>query len=349
MTSTAEVTDPGRAPRTIGDPAENLASFLSHHGRCRDDLLAQVGTSFGALELVVASGSVVVGYANVRSDIDLYAVGDVPDTQRVPVISHELGPLLDINLIRAGELREQLDWIRGTPAVVPAGGSPAGKWRRAGRVLDRATRLAYGVVLHATPSWTAIQRSLGTGWLAERTTTWWRLEARRRLLVARWLAPANPELAAQLGCEARLCALKAVAAAAGYVYFNQKWLAKELRDMGRADLLAAYRQALRTAWDAAARTTETAEMVDGLLGAAPADLTVEVAYSRGVSTHLVGDATLVSRWEMRGALLDAPDLPVARRDGAAIWTGGPDEAPPDWVSQLLPLGLVWVGVAHGAH
>lgn len=345
----ATAADPaGLAPRTIGDPADNLAAFLRQHGHTPHDLLAQVGTSFGSLGLVVASGSVVVGYANVRSDVDLYAVGEVPDTQRVPVISHELGPLLDINLIREDELREQLDWIRSTPDVVPVGGAPANKWRKAGRALDRATRLAYGLILYATPSWTATHESLRTGWLTDRATVWWRLEARRRLVAARWLETANPALAAQVGCEARLCALKAVTAQAGYVYLNGKWVSKELRAMGRDDLLSVYRQALRAAWDTGVSTGETAEVVDGLVGPAPSDLAVESAYSRGVTTHAVGEATLVSRWEMRGALLDTPGLPAARRDGRVIWTGGLDEPPPDWLLELFQIGLVWVGLAHGA-
>jgi hypothetical protein len=349
VTTVASRAAGGPALRTIGDPAGNLAAHLGHHGLGADDLRAQVGPAFGPPGLVVASGSVVVGYANVRSDIDLYVVGDVLDTQRVPVVSYELGPLLDINLLPAAELRTELGWIREEPRVVAAGGSPARKWRRAGRILDRATRLAYGVVLEATPEWLAVQQSLGTGWLAERTATWWRLEAHRRLLVAGWLAPVKPALAAQLGCEARLCALKAVAAADGYAYFNQKWLAKELRQLQRPDLLVSYRQALRLAWDEDPRIAETAAMVDDLTGGPPADLIIEVAYARGVSTRTIGDATLVDRWEMRGALLTEPEIPVAARDGGAVWTGPIGEVPPDWLVGLLARGLVWTGVAHAAH
>jgi hypothetical protein len=336
------------ALRALGDPAGNLAAFMGRHGHTPDDLLAQMSTLLGEPSLAVASGSVVVGYANQKSDVDLYAIGDVPDTQRVPIISHELGPLIDISLIDQDQLRQQLTWLKESPQVLAVGGAVADQWRTTRRVLHRALRLAYGVVLRSTPEWAAIQASLRVGWLADKAVIWWRLEARRRLVTARWLERVNPALAAQLACEAQLYALKAVTAEAGYAYPHQKWVSTELHAMGRDDLLALYRQALHVAWDVTVPVRDTDKVVDGLIGPPPANLVMEAAYVPGVATHRLRDSTLVSRWELRGGRLDTTQLPAVRHDGRAIWRGGLEETPPEWLRQLAALGMVWIGVGHAA-
>jgi hypothetical protein len=331
--------------RVLGDPADNLSAFLACHGHTIADLPGQVSTSLGNLHMLVAGGSVVVGYANARSDIDLYAVGDFIDPQGVPAISHELGPLLDITLLPQVQLHEQLTWLRDTSKVV-TGHSPARTWARSAKACDYATRIACGLVLRATPEWAALQESLRSQWLIDRCVTWWRLEARRHLVTARWLAAANPPLAAQLACEAQLAALKAVTAEAGYVFFNRKWVSRELLAMGRDDLIHQYRQALRAAWLPQAPMAESAAMVDRTIGEPTPDLVVHVSYARGVATHRLRESTLVSRWEMSGILLPTTDLPVARRDGRVIWSGGLDDWPPDWLHELASRGMVWIGVAH---
>lgn len=341
------IADRTNTVRTIGDPETNLSDFLRRHGHAITDLPGQVSTALGELHMLVAGGSVVVGYANARSDIDLYAIGDIGDPQGVPAVSHELGPLLDITLLPQAQVREQLTWLRDTPQVLVAGGSPGHAWARAAKACDRATRLASGLVLQAGPEWRTLHESLHGGWLVDRCVAWWRLAARRFLVSARWLSAANPRLAAQLAAQARLAALKATTARAGYVFFNLKWVSRELRAMGDDDLLDRYREALRAAWSPGVPLAESADLVDWLTGEPAPDLVVQAAYARGVATHRLRESTLVSRWEMRGTLLPGTDLPAARRDGRAIWSGGLDEPPPDWLRDLAGRGLVWIGVAHG--
>jgi hypothetical protein len=67
-----------------------------------------------------------------------------------------------------------------------------------------------------------------------------------------------------------------------------------------------------------------------------------------VATHRLRDSTLVSRWELRGGRLDTTQLPAVRHDGRAIWRGGLEETPPEWLRQLAALGMVWIGVGHAA-
>jgi hypothetical protein len=323
---------------------------MRQRGHSSDELVQQVGDSFGEMSLVAAGGSVVVGYGNDQSDVDVYAVGAIPDTQGVPLVSHELGPLLDITLINESSFRADLDALESEPWLFRPGSALAEKRRRKQRTLDHAIRIASGVILAAQPAWRRVQASLDAAFLAERAETWWHLEALRQLVSARWLGATNPRLTAQLCADARLSALKAVTARSGFLYLNRKWVSTELRALAREDLLAEYRQLMIDSWEATEsalpRATRTLEQ---LLGDPPEDLLVEVSYLPGVSLHAVGGQTLVTRWEMRSVLLDVTGLPHVRRGRLAVWTGRLDEDPPTAVVELVRSGMAWLGVCDGSN
>lgn len=336
--------------RTIGAPAENLATFMRQRGHSPDELVQQVGDSFGEMSLVAAGGSVVVGYANDRSDVDVYAVGAIPDTQGVPLVSHELGPLLDITLIDESSFRAELETLESEPWLFRPGSALAEKWRRKRRTLDHAIRIASGVVLTAQPAWRGVHASLNATFLAERAETWWRLEARRQLVAARWLGATNSRLTAQVCADARLSALKAVAARSGFLYLNRKWIATELSALAREDLLGEYRQLMIDAWQATdAALPRAMQMLERLLGDPAENHLVEVSYLPGVSLHAAGGRTLVTRWEMRSVLLDVTGLPRVRRGRLAIWTGRLDEDPPAAIIELVRSGMAWLGVCDGSN
>jgi hypothetical protein len=181
-------------------------------------------------------------------------------------------------------------------------------------------------------------------------TDWWRCEAQRRLTQATWLRDDRPVLAAQAALEAGISGLKAVATAEGFIYLPQKWIARELRALDRADLVETYRWLLRGAADpsrAADFVVEVEARLHELIGPAPEDLVIEAAYLPAVDRRELGGRTVLWRWEMAGVTLDVTGLPDPGST-AVFWQGGAGSARPDWLHRLFVHGLVWIGARRAA-
>jgi hypothetical protein len=333
--------------RGLGDPDEQLERFLTAHGAGLVDLLGQVDDSFGHVEGVVAGGSVPVGYATSTSDLDLYVIVDNPEVTAVPVVSHELGFLIDIFHIDGAGLRSRLaqvadeNWCRGT------GDEPREEWEESARALDLACRLALGAVVRSSDQWDDVRAWLRDDWLIDRTTRWWRLLAWRNLAASRWLREVRPALAIQTAIEGGIAALKAMTSAEGLVFTNEKWVPRELRALARDDLTSAFRSMLLlgSGPPSAAVAREVEQLVAGLLGPAGADVVVEIAYLPAVERWRIGDRTVVWRWDMNGLELEGPTIPDPSTT-APIWRGPLHEEPPLWVRDLFAHGLAWMGTTH---
>lgn len=340
-----------RTVRSLGDPQRELERYMARFGSSAEALTSQVDDMFGEVRHAVASGSVPAGYATRASDLDMYVVVDNPDVNDIPVVSHELGPLIDIYYLDDTRLRRELEALANTDSVDVGSGNARDHWFNQREFMTFATRLAISVVVSTTPPWVETQSWITSGWLIDRAAAWWRDEAHRRLTAATWLRDRRPLLAAQAALDAGTAALQAVTTDAGFVYFGPKWTARELRAMERPDLLETYRQLLRGVArpdKAPDFVSEVTAVVDDLVGPPDPDLMLVAAFLHSVEGRAFGERTVLWRWEMEGAVVDTTDLPDPTSTDVC-WRGRPADRPPKWLAELFAAGFVWMGVARGSH
>ncbi len=332
--------------RTIGEPAENLRAHLATIGVDPSDIATQIDEVFGRTRLAVASGSIAAGYANASSDLDLYVItegkGADAGATNVPIVSHELGILMDIFYWDADETDEMLEELRSKLIFTELADDPIQATRRTASSLARAVRLAVGAVVVESDDADPVLRSVRGDWLTERAADWWRFQAWRHELSAAWLADRRPIVARQNLCDAALFALKCEVTEAGFAYFNPKWIAIELSELGWNHRLASYRAVLSAAADIdeGASVSSATALTHEIVGEMPADIEAYIVALPGVEQLRVGRRTLVWRWDLNGVELDEFEIPTE----GVLWRGAARDCPPSWVLDLVETGMAWTGL-----
>lgn len=323
----------------------HLLSFLARRGRGVDDLTAQVDRSFGEPRLVVATGSVLQGFGNEESDLDVVALVAAPRVTDIPIPSHLLGLPVDVNYL-------DVDWVRDAAAETVTGFTPAvlglspSRWRAAHRRMTKVGRLVYGLALAGDPGLLDVQRELRAAFPGY-AAAWWRAECLRQLTAARLLSAGRPLLAAQRGYDAGMAALESAVSSLGEAYTGPKWIGAKLRRVGDPDLLEAYHRLVRvpvSGPDSAAYLAEVGRMVTRLRAVAPLpeDPHVAVAPHEGVERTVAHGRVLLHRHGARGVSSDDPGLGVV--DERGLLFDGPVSAMPDPVRTLLTENLAWLTV-----
>lgn len=325
--------------------ARRLDGFLATRGATRDMLIASVAGPFGQPLLIVATGSILHGFGNQRSDIDVNVIVE-QDVAQLPLSSYIQGILLDTTYFPAPEVESWISDIRdhGWP---PLGRLDRKNWERRLGQLFNCTRFGYGLVLSGRDGWDDRMADFKQPWLRSEVARWWQIESVRRQLAARWLAEAKPLLSAQRYLEAVFAAFESRAAAAGHAWFGTKWLLDKLRAIGDHEGFKAVHGLMRTptlareARDYMARCEALLEEIRR----GPGDrLMAQLWYLPGVQVRdLASSETIVSRWKLRGlelcgearALQDPPE---------PIWEGELDAAPPSDVLSLFVGDFTWLSI-----
>lgn len=321
---------------------QRLSEFLAKRGAEELDLLADVDPAFGEPLLIVATGSVLHGFGNARSDLDVNVVVDHADLSTLSFPSFERGFLLDTLYFSATDVATWVEHSRDGHWP-PVGRLDRRGWQRRAKELVSAVRFGHGLPLRATDEWGEWLGDLRKPWLSERVVEWWRTEAQRRRLAARWLAVDRPQLASQQWCDAALAALEARAAASGELFFGTKWLPEKFRRLDDAAGMRAIRAALTVPVEPGSAATHLArcdELVDEFAGA-PAGLAVQLWDAPGVRRRVLRTSTLVSRHDLRAVEVTGFTLPDAG-DGEPLWTGRVDERPPEAVHRLFVEDMTWM-------
>jgi hypothetical protein len=327
---------------------DQLVQFLASRGATPELLLSEVDQSFGQPLLVVATGSVVHGFGNERSDIDLSVVVDRDKLSQLPIVSFKHGILHDVAYFTASGVRSWAAGRRDQPWP-PTGAMDREAWRRCLVELFHCIRFAYSVIISAREGWDDWLFDLRAPWLIERVIQWWRIEAERRRVAGRWLMSAKPLLAAQQYCEAVLAALESRAAAAGQVYLKPKWLPEKLRVLEDEAALEKLHTALRiptTSQDVTRYTASCEALLEELLvGGDDRDLVAQLWYAPGVRTRNLGKVTLVTRWDLRGVELSDAALPNADGPQVPVWQGQLDTRPSPQLLTLFFDDMMWLSVS----
>ena len=315
---------------------------ITPHGLTPEQVLGQVDDVFGEPLLVVATGSVLVGYGRPTSDIDLYVVVPEEVASTLPIMSYPRGARVDVALFGAATVTERHRQMAAPwPPPEP---SPATYTRRR-RSLDSLSRFGLGLPLATDDGeWAAWQRQVDTetgGWLS----AWHAVEAVRKQAAARLLLPVKPRLAALKASEAMIAALDRRAVLGGERYFKWKFLGEKLRRLGDEQGQAWAWEALcppPAAADSADYVRRADEIVAGLL--ADVDTRgwrLRPMLAAGAKRHDFGGESLVSRWSLRTVAVE-PDSPAAAGES---WDYGlTEEWHPD-VAGLFAEDMLWLGVA----
>lgn len=330
--------------------AARLAKFLEERGLTVDALVANVEGSFGAPLLVVATGSVLQGFGNRRSDVDVNVVVEAEKLAALPIPSFAGEVLVDATYFSAAELEP---WV---PALRDHGWPMSGRvdrdtCRRRFTQLFQSTRFACGLALSGRDGWVEWLGDLRRAWLVDRVVEWWRTEAHRWSLAARWLRKVKPLLAAQRQCEGVIAALEGRAAAAGELYFKPKWLAEKFRLLGDDAGREALEAALRTPTcdrDVAAYLARCDDLLRDLLGdtAETLQLAAQLWYAPGVTVRRLGPTTLVSRWDLRG--VELRDAALESDPYEPIWQGRLDAEPDQHALELFLEDMTWLSMVRAA-
>jgi predicted nucleotidyltransferase len=328
---------------------ENLTGFLADRGIAAEELLKHVDNVFGEPHLVVASGSVIEGFGNPRSDVDILVLVDSRAVTDVPVSAYEGQQILDVTYLDSA-------WALETGKAVVEGrlfdGIPDGDtWRRVYRDVEVFSRLQLGLVLAGDQEWRDWMEAMRLGGLSAAIRRWWLVDAVRYWCTARLLTETKPLVAHQRYCDAALAALNVRMCDAGELYWSHKWLAEKLIRVGDGEGLAAYRRTLNvplpgednTAYIKAAEALLAEHLPDSVR---PETVELIARYPDEVSVLRFQGHTLVTRSMIGGLEIVGAQVPDDGTD-EPLWAGRLAEMP-DHIRELALADLVWLGVTDGS-
>jgi hypothetical protein len=322
--------------------ARRLDAFLETRGSTRAAVLAAIDEPFGSPLLVVATGSVVHGFGNQRSDLDVNVVVERAVT-RLPVGSYAHQVLVDTAYYSTSEVENWISTIRDHPWP-HAGHLSREQWKERLAALFHCARLGYGLTLSARDDGYRLMEDFRKQWLGAKVAQWWQIEALRLQLAGRWLGPVKPLLAAQRYFEAALAALERRVATAGQPYFGPKWLSEKLRILADTSGLDALRVIMRmpeTAREARNYIISSEAVLEEFGVGYDGHLTAQLSYLSGVKVWELDARSVVSRWNMRAIELrgNAPSGPPQ-----LVWQGALDMQPPADVLALFTGDMTWLSV-----
>ncbi|MFD3417533.1 hypothetical protein [Streptomyces decoyicus] len=316
--------------------------FLEERGLDVGDVIGETDQGLGRPALAVAAGSVLAGFGNHRSDLDLLVLVENDQLTRFPIQSHRDGTLIDVNIRQASAVRDRTaclrdsSWPRFATVTQEA-------WNHRRRTIKTASRLALGLPLLVTEPWQEWHAGLREPWLARVIEQWWTVEAHRLGRAAQLLADERPMAAAVRGREAVVAALNARAAAAGEIYFTEKWVGEKLKAAGDHASLALLREVLTPPLAPLDRVARCLRLVHELT-APEAPLHAVLRWATGIGTAPLDDRTVVDRWQLRALEIPRTDLPPAGSDDI-LWAGPTDAEPPADLKRLFVHDMLWLGVA----
>jgi hypothetical protein len=330
----------------------HLERFLRERDIPMSRLTGHVEDVFGVPRMVVAAGSVIHGFGNPGSDVDVLVLVDNPDVTNFPLSSYDGQQAFDVTYLDTAWARQAGEQIVNGSALASVH-DPAG-CARTHEMLVQFSRLPLGFVIDAQPEWNAWVSQMRGPELGGTLQRWWVLRALRAWIAARVFGADKPWLAAHRYCDAGLALLNARATAAGEAYFGPKWVAAKLARLDDQAGLAVYERLLAVPADGA----ELPSYVDNCeqllaslspIGPESAQVHLVASYAPGVKVFRANGRTLVSRWMMRGLEFQGSLPKPAMSTDAPIWTGRLADLP-SWLRALLVADMAWLGIADwGGH
>ncbi|MDT0443779.1 hypothetical protein [Streptomyces johnsoniae] len=315
--------------------------YIKRYDLTERQVLDEIDRSFGEPLLVVAAGSVIAGFGNNTSDLDLYTVVEDDVASTLPLMSYPNGARIDAITCGSQQLldrRSELSSVKWPPEDMKPGDIGA---RR--KAIDVITRYGLGVPLSGTDQWIAWQQRLEAE-VGEWMSDWHAVEAYRMQAAARALLAHKPLVAGIRAGDALMAALERHAAAHGESYFKWKWLGEKLERLGDSKALSAYEQAVSpplSALDVPHYLEQAESLLHTYLGDVDTSswrLSLQPAV--GTSWESFGKEHIVSRWGLRAAVVSAK----SNVGKPSTWTYSLSEKWDADVEALFGEDMLWLGV-----
>ncbi|MFD5537575.1 hypothetical protein ACFWIJ_06895 [Streptomyces sp. NPDC127079] len=315
--------------------------YIERYGLTEQQVLDQVEAAFGEPLLIVASGSVIAGFGNDTSDLDIYTVVEDDVASTLPLMSYPNGARIDAIICGSQQLLHRHREI--SSSIWPPQEIGPGDVRAKRKSIDVITRYGLGLSLSGTDQWIAWQQRLEAE-VSEWIGDWHAVEAYRMHAAAKALISHKPLVAAIRAGEALLAALERHAAAHGESYFKWKWLGEKLERLGDPKALSAYEQAVSpplSAFD----VPHYIERIENSLNFYLSDVDssswrLSLQPAVGTSWETFGQEQLVSRWGLRAAAVSEKSA-VSE---PSTWTYALTEKWDPDVEALFSEDMLWLGV-----
>jgi hypothetical protein len=296
---------------------------------------------------VLATGSILAGFGNSMSDVDLIVVVKNKSLSDLPIMSFTNDMKVDTEYYDSDDVRSNIHLIQSSRWPLQEPLDPP-RWRKVVRGLKLATRLEASYPLIASEKWKETLETLGEDWLRQSLVNWWHVEALRCRLAARWTLSRSPLLASIRMEDALLAALHKCAAERGEIYFKRKWIGEKLRRLNDERLLRSYEKV----FDPTTSDTDDLEKYkrldqecDLLLKEVP-EYEYQYVLRLAKQTEIFDTPTgrLVSQWGMKGLLFEPTELRSFNSKTGIVATGLINDAPEPDVMELYQHGMCWLGV-----
>lgn len=305
----------------------------------------QIETVFGSPSLVTLTGSVIAGFGNKRSDIDVMVVVDTGDKiTQLPIMSYVGSARVDVEYYSLHDIEQFKKMLEIDLMNCDHFKSPQ-IWREYLNALRTHTRLAISSPIQFQPGWDAWLDEVNDEVLKDRTARWWEIEAYRLTVAARWLTASNPRLSAVKFGDAIYSVLSAKTAREGQLFMSKKWLGQKLAHTNDNEGLRLFHQTLEF--------PSGEQKIKKYCQAADIELSsflqkndmlkqfqVQLRFAKGVEVHRLRNEILVTRWGMRG--ITVPNFQFSEDLTIPIWTGSPNSLPEGALQMLFLNDMLWL-------
>lgn len=328
---------------------EWLKTFLSKHNCVPEDLLSEVEDVYGEPRIVIATGSILSGFGNKFSDLDVFVVVENSNLTALPITSYKGGLRVDTEYYGVDRVFNQEKMVR-SGSCHRSQVLSRDLWVQYYRSLRSMTRFYDGYRLSSKPEFFDWLDQIKSCWLESRVSEWFTYESCRHYLAANWLKKSNMRLACNSISEALFSALSAKVAEKGQVILPKKWLGEKLKACAFVEYLEMFKKALRYPVSDVEQECYFSDIESFVLKLVDLDklqhsLSWQLWCSPGVQIDNIKGECIVSRWNMRGVLLDS-DIGLGQKEymDCVISSGKFLEQPEDVYGQLFANDMLWLSV-----
>jgi hypothetical protein len=207
--------------------AENVKTFLERKDATFSLIEKQIKDVYGDTLFAFVSGSVVEGYGNETSDIDIICVVDRSGLSQLPVMTYVDLVKFDTEYYSVDAMEKHLDVINlDWPFQIPLNQE---HWKKQYSSLKICSKFISGLAIKGTDNWKYLHKNYDKEKFLNKLTSWWMIEAVRNLIVSKILFDLNIRSSELKLFDAGFCVLASRVTSCGENVITKKWIPEKLK------------------------------------------------------------------------------------------------------------------------